>query len=47
MNKLLAQTLEVLEKESGDFDQSFVLVDQLIEKYGEAGLTNRLNQEMS
>lgn len=46
MNKILKKTLSCIEKENGEFDKSFSLVDLLIQEYGEERLAERLYSEI-
>ena len=42
MNELLESTLQKIEAENGDYNESFELVDELLKKYGEQNLAERL-----
>lgn len=42
----LIETLNTIEKESGDFDRSFDLVDSLVLEYGETDLANQLYENI-
>lgn len=46
MKKILRQTLEKIKEESGDFDESFYLVNCLLDEYGENKLASLLYREI-
>ncbi len=46
MNTILEKTLLKIEEEADDFDESFRLVDDLLEEYGEENLASRLYSEI-
>lgn len=47
MNTLLSKTLNKIEEESGGFNESFALVDELVKMYGENDLANRIYSEIN
>lgn len=46
MKAILSKTLEKIKKESGNFDNTFELVDCLVSEYGENKLGSRLYNEI-
>lgn len=46
MTPILKKTLDKIEEEANSFNESFVLVDELLKEYGENNLANRLYSEI-
>ena len=46
MIALLQETLDTIQSEGGEYNKSFDLVDQLLLRYGESDLANRLYSEI-